>query len=89
MTDRKKRYTSTLSSLGPPTTYAGALYLRHSLALLLLLHLQQQGTVDMRQHTSKGDRCPNKSVELFVAADGQLKMTRGDTLHLQVLGRVL
>jgi len=39
--------------------------------------------------TSKGDRRPDKGVELFVTTDGELEMAGSYALHLQVLGGVL
>ena len=58
------------------------------LAFLLLLHLQQERSVDVRQDTAERDRGPDKSVEFFVAADGELQVTRGDALDFEVLGGV-
>lgn len=55
---------------------------------LLLLHLQQQRTVDMRQHPTERDRGSDQRVQLFVAADRELQMAGRDALHLEVLGRV-
>jgi hypothetical protein len=60
-----------------------------ALVLLLLLHLQQQGAVDVRQDTTEGDRRADEGVELFVAADGELQVAGGDTLDLEVLRGVL
>lgn len=59
------------------------------LSLLLLLDLEQERAVDVRQHTSKGDGGADEGIELFVAADGQLEMARRDALDLEVLGCVL
>lgn len=42
----------------------------------------------MRQHTSKGDGRANERVEFLVAADGELEVTRGDALDVEVLGGV-
>ena len=58
------------------------------LAFLLLLYLQQQRSVDMRQDTTEGDRGPDKGVEFLVAADGELQMAWGDALDFEVLGGV-
>lgn len=44
--------------------------------------------VDVREDTTTSNRCPDEEVELFVTTDGQLEVTRGDTLHAKVLGRV-
>ena len=57
-------------------------------SLLLLLHLQQQCAVDVWQDTSEGNRCADKRVEFFVAADGELEMAGGDALDFKVLGSV-
>lgn len=54
------------------------------LPLLLLLNLQQQRPVDMRQHTTKRNRRPDQAVQFLVAADGELQVTRGDALDFQV-----
>lgn len=59
------------------------------LVLLLLLNLEEQSAVDVGENTTVGNGGANKSVELFVATDGQLEMSGGDTLDLQVLGGVL
>ena len=57
-------------------------------ALLLLLDLQQQRAVDMRQNTSKSDSGANECVEFLVASDGKLKMARCNTLDLEIFGGV-
>ena len=59
-----------------------------NLPLLLLLHLQQQCSVDVRQDTTERDRGPNKGVEFLVAADGELEMAGRDALDFEVLGGV-
>lgn len=59
------------------------------LGLLLLLDLEEEGTVDVRKDTSEGDGGTDEGVELFVTSDSQLEMARGDALHLEVLGGVL
>jgi hypothetical protein len=58
------------------------------LGFLLLLDLEEEGLVEMRQDTAEGDCGSNEGVEFFVAADGQLQVARGDSLDLEVLGRV-
>lgn len=58
------------------------------LALLLLLHLQEQGAVDAGQDTTEGDGGTDEGIQLLVTTDGELQVTRGDTLDLQVLGGV-
>lgn len=62
--------------------------LQLGLALLLLLDLQEQSTVDAGQDTTEGDGRANEAVQLFVATDGELQVTRSDTLDLQILGGV-
>jgi hypothetical protein len=59
------------------------------LCLLLLLYLEQEGAVDVRQDTTKGDGGADEGIELFVTSDGQLEMARGDALDLEILGCVL
>jgi hypothetical protein len=59
------------------------------LGLLLLLDLEKKRAVDMGKNTSEGDRGPDKGVELFVAANRELKMARGNALDLEILGGVL
>jgi hypothetical protein len=60
-----------------------------SLVLLLLLDLQQQSAVDMREDATKGDRGADECVEFFVSTDGELQVTGGDTLDFEILGGVL
>ena len=69
-----------------PNAIGGVLSI--DLPLLLLLHLQQQRSVDMRQDTTERDRGPDKGVEFLVAADGELQVARGDALDFEVLGGV-
>lgn len=59
------------------------------LRLLLLLNLQEESAVDVRENTSESDRGSDKGVELLVSTDGQLEMAGGYALDLEVLGRVL
>lgn len=47
-----------------------------------------QRLVDMRDDTTAGDRRLDQTVQLLVSTDGELQVTRRDTLHLQILGRV-
>lgn len=42
----------------------------------------------MRQHTTIRDSGSDQGIEFFVASNGELEMTGGDTLDLEVLGRV-
>lgn len=55
---------------------------------LFRILLANQRFMDMRDDTTASDRCLDQTVQLLVSADGQLQMPGGDTLHLQVLGRV-
>lgn len=59
------------------------------LGLLLLLDLEQQRAVDVRQDTAKGNGGADQGVELFVTTDGELQMSGRDTLDLEVFGGVL
>jgi hypothetical protein len=54
-----------------------------------LFHLQEKRAVDVGENTSEGNCSPDKGVEFFVAANGELEMAGSDTLDLEVLGRVL
>ena len=56
--------------------------------LLLLQGLVLQRLVDVRDHTTARDGCLDQSVELLVTSDGQLQMSGGDSLHLEILGGV-
>jgi hypothetical protein len=58
------------------------------LGLLLLLDLQQQRTVDVREDTAKSNGGANESVEFLVTADGELQVARRDALDLEILGGV-
>ena len=42
----------------------------------------------MRQHAAKRNRRTDERVELLVAANRQLEVTRGDALDVEILGRV-
>jgi len=61
------------------------LFLSIRLLALLLLYLQQQRPVDMRQYTTEGDGGADERVELLITTDRKLQVTRGNTLNLQVL----
>ena len=61
----------------------------HGLALLLLLHLEQQSAVDVGQDTSEGDGGADERVEFLVSADGELQVARCDALDLEILCGVL
>lgn len=63
-------------------------YLSIDLALLLLFDLEQQRTVDTRQNTTISDSGANQSVEFLVTTDGELQVTRCDTLDFEILGGV-
>lgn len=43
----------------------------------------------MRQDTTKGNGGADQGVELLVTTDGELEMSGGDALDLEVLGGVL
>ena len=43
-----------------------------ALPFLLLLHLQQQGTIDMRKHASEGDGRTDQGVQFFITANSKL-----------------
>ena len=58
------------------------------LALLLLLHLEEERAVDVRQNTTERDRGVNQSVELLVTTDRKLQVSGRDALDFEVLGRV-
>jgi hypothetical protein len=59
------------------------------LVFLFLFDLEEEGAVDVRQNTAKGDGGANQRVEFLVASNGKLEMPGSDTLDLKVLGRVL
>jgi hypothetical protein len=40
------------------------------------------------QHTTKGNRCADKSVELLVTADRELQVAWRDALNFEILGSV-
>ena len=44
--------------------------------------------MDVRDHTSTSNGTLDEGIELFISTDGQLKMARGDTLHLQIFASV-
>lgn len=60
-----------------------------SLRLLLLLDLEEQGTVDVRENTTESDGGADERVKLLITTNGELEVTRGDTLDLEILGSVL
>ena len=43
----------------------------------------------MWQNSSEGDGRANKGVELLITTDGELKMSRCDTLNLEILCGIL
>lgn len=55
---------------------------------LLLALLSNQRLMDVRDHTSTSDRGLDQWIQLFISSNGQLQVTWGDTLHLQILWRV-
>lgn len=60
-----------------------------SLGLLLLLNLEEKRAVDVWKDTAKSDGGTDQGIQFFVATDGELEMTRRDTLDLEVLRSVL
>lgn len=46
--------------------------------------LANERFVDVWNDTTTGNSCFDKAVQFFVTTDGQLQMTRGDTLHFQI-----
>jgi len=54
----------------------------------LLVGLNDQGLVDVRDHTTASDGSLDQSVKLFITADSELEMTRSYSLHLEVLAGV-
>ena len=57
-------------------------------ALLLLLNLEQERAVDVRQNTTKGDRGVDEGIKLLVASDGELQVSGCNALDLEILGGV-
>jgi hypothetical protein len=54
----------------------------------LLGRLVDQGLVDVWDDTSTSDGALDEGIELLISTDSQLKVARGDTLHLQVLASI-
>jgi len=50
--------------------------------------LADEGLVDVGDDAAAGDGRLDERVQLFVSTNGQLQVTRSDTLHLQVLRSV-
>lgn len=61
---------------------------RPPLDLRLGLGLADEGLVDVRDDTSAGDCGLDHVIKFLVTSDGELQVTRSDTLHLQILARV-
>jgi len=60
--------------------------LRGSLgALLLLLNLQEERAVDVRQNTTKGNRGVNEGIKFLVTSDGELQVSGCNALDLEIL----
>ena len=74
---------------GALATAAAAAAAAAAARLLLLLDLEQQGAVDVRQHAAKGDGGADQRVQLLVAANGQLQVSRRDALDFEIFGGVL
>ena len=54
----------------------------------LLVGLNDQGLVDVRDHTTTSNGGLDERVKLLVAADSELQVARSDSLHLEVLASV-
>jgi len=50
--------------------------------------LDDQGFVDVGDHTSSGDGGLDQRVKLLVSSDRELQMSGSDSLHLKVFGSV-
>jgi len=48
--------------------------------------LADQRLVDMRDDSSTSDGSLDQGIQFLVSSDGQLQMSRGDSLHLQIFG---
>lgn len=59
------------------------------LLLLLLLDLEEEGPVDVRQDTAKGNGGADQGVKFLVTANGKLEMARCNALDLEILCGVL
>ena len=55
---------------------------------LILLALVDQRLVDVRDHTTTSDGGLDEGVQLLISTNGELKVTRCDTLHFEILGGV-
>jgi len=55
---------------------------------LLCALLANKGLVDVRNDSTASNGSLDEGVELFVSSNGELQVTRRDTLHLQILGGV-
>ncbi len=53
-----------------------------------LTGLSNKGFVNVRDDSSSGDGSLDEGVKLLVSSDGELQVTGGDTLKLQVLGGI-
>ena len=53
-------------------------------SFLLLLHLEQQRSVDVRQHATEGDGGADQGVQLFITPNSELQMTRCDALDFEI-----
>ena len=54
-------------------------------ALLLLLNLEQECAVDVRQNTTKGNRGVNEGIKFLVTSDGELQVSGCNALDLEIL----
>ena len=63
-------------------------HLRLQLLALLLLDLEQQCAIDVREYTTEGDGRTDECVKLFVTPDRELQVAWCDALDLEILGCV-
>lgn len=57
-------------------------------SLGLLGCLKDEGLVDVRDNTTASNSGLDESVELLIASNSELQMSRSNSLHLEILGGV-
>ena len=57
-------------------------------SLGLLGRLKDEGLVDVRDNTTASNSGFDQGVELFIASNSELQMSRSNSLHLEILGGV-
>ena len=57
-------------------------------SLGLLGCLKDESLVDVRDHTTASNSGLDQGVELFIASNSELQMSRSNSLHLEILGGV-